>query len=104
MYRRCLVSRLLEQLASHPASFDTLQEFVDIILTLDTRYHERQKEKGGSQEKNPPLTGTHSLRPNQDSSSKKPHHRKNKRGKNFKVSKDKPHAVILNEENQLIGS
>ncbi|MBW0462988.1 hypothetical protein O181_002703 [Austropuccinia psidii MF-1] len=45
VYRRGLASRLLDQLASHPGSFDTLQELMDVTLELDTRYHERQKEK-----------------------------------------------------------
>ncbi|MBW0525103.1 hypothetical protein O181_064818 [Austropuccinia psidii MF-1] len=51
VYRRGLASRLLDQLASHPGTFDTLQELMDVTLELDTRYHERQKEKGGNQEK-----------------------------------------------------
>ncbi|MBW0561481.1 hypothetical protein O181_101196 [Austropuccinia psidii MF-1] len=47
VYRRGLASRLLDQLASHPGAFDTLQELMDVTSELDTRYHERQKEKGG---------------------------------------------------------
>ncbi|MBW0572443.1 hypothetical protein O181_112158 [Austropuccinia psidii MF-1] len=43
VYRRGLESRLLDQLASYPGNFDTLQELMDITLELDTRYHERQK-------------------------------------------------------------
>ncbi|MBW0496555.1 hypothetical protein O181_036270 [Austropuccinia psidii MF-1] len=57
-YRRGLVSRILDQLASSPGNFDTLQELVEITLELDTRYHERQKEKGRNQEKKPPVTGS----------------------------------------------
>ncbi|MBW0586547.1 hypothetical protein O181_126262 [Austropuccinia psidii MF-1] len=67
------------------------------------RYHEKKKEKGGSQEKKPPLTGSNSLRPHQDSSFKKPHSRKNKKGKNFLGSKDIPHVALLNKDNKLIG-
>ncbi|MBW0525849.1 hypothetical protein O181_065564 [Austropuccinia psidii MF-1] len=52
-----------------------LQDLMDITLELDTRYHERQKEKGSHKEKKPPVTGSNSLRPPQDSSSKKPHHK-----------------------------
>ncbi|MBW0559559.1 hypothetical protein O181_099274 [Austropuccinia psidii MF-1] len=58
VYRRGLASRLLDQLASHPGTFDTLEELMDVTLELDTRYHERQKEKGGNQEKKPPATGS----------------------------------------------
>ncbi|MBW0483644.1 hypothetical protein O181_023359 [Austropuccinia psidii MF-1] len=77
-----------------------------IMLELDTRYHERHKEKGRSQEKKPPVTGTNSLRPHKDSSSKKVHDRRNKEGKDFEGSKDKPYASLLNKDmyNKLIGS
>ncbi|MBW0588581.1 hypothetical protein O181_128296 [Austropuccinia psidii MF-1] len=47
LYRRGLASRLLDQLASHTGTFDTLREIMDVTLELDTRYYERQKEKGG---------------------------------------------------------
>ncbi|MBW0463729.1 hypothetical protein O181_003444 [Austropuccinia psidii MF-1] len=43
VYRRGLTSRLLDQLASHPGTFESLQELMDVTLELDTRYHERQK-------------------------------------------------------------
>ncbi|MBW0589700.1 hypothetical protein O181_129415 [Austropuccinia psidii MF-1] len=56
VYRIGLASRLLDQLASHPGNFDTLQELLDVTLELDTRYHERKKEKGGNQEKKPPVS------------------------------------------------
>ncbi|MBW0489605.1 hypothetical protein O181_029320 [Austropuccinia psidii MF-1] len=75
VYRRGLASRLLEQLASHPGTFDTLQKLMDFTLKLDTRYHERQKEKGGNQEKKPPVTGSNQYRPPQNSFSKR-HHQK----------------------------
>ncbi|MBW0465020.1 hypothetical protein O181_004735 [Austropuccinia psidii MF-1] len=77
---------------------------MDITLELDTRYHERQKERGSHQEKKPPISGSNSSKPPQSSSSKKPYHRKNKKGKNFQVSKDKPHADLLTKDNKLIGS
>ncbi|MBW0471048.1 hypothetical protein O181_010763 [Austropuccinia psidii MF-1] len=66
VYRRGLASRPFEQLASHPGSFDTLQELIDIDLELDTRYHERKKEKGSHQDKKPPVTGSNLSRPPQD--------------------------------------
>ncbi|MBW0478329.1 hypothetical protein O181_018044 [Austropuccinia psidii MF-1] len=40
-----LPSRILDQLASHPYRIDSLQDLMDVTLELDTRYHERQKEK-----------------------------------------------------------
>ncbi|MBW0555691.1 hypothetical protein O181_095406 [Austropuccinia psidii MF-1] len=104
VYRRGLASRLLDLLASYPANFDTLQELMDIPLELDTRYHGRQKEEGSHQEKKPPVTGSNSSRPPQDSTSKRPHHTYNKKGKQFQVSKDKPHSSLLNKDNKLIGS
>ncbi|MBW0502202.1 hypothetical protein O181_041917 [Austropuccinia psidii MF-1] len=103
-YRQGLKSRLLDHLASHPGTFDTLHELMEITLELDTRYHERQKEQGGNQEKKPPFTVSNFSRPPQDSSSKRPYLKKNRKGKKFQVSKDKPHSVPLNKDNKLIGS
>ncbi|MBW0478151.1 hypothetical protein O181_017866 [Austropuccinia psidii MF-1] len=77
---------------------------MDITLVLDTRYHERQKEKVSNQEKKPPVTGFNPSRPPQDSSSKRPHHKKKKKGKQFQASKDKPHSALLNKDNKLIDS
>ncbi|MBW0559630.1 hypothetical protein O181_099345 [Austropuccinia psidii MF-1] len=102
--RRGFASRLLDQLASYPGTFDTLQELMDMTLELDTRYHERQKEKGSHQEKKPPVTGSNSSRHPQDSSSKRHHHKKNKKGKKFQASKNKPHSALLKKDNNLIGS
>ncbi|MBW0546168.1 hypothetical protein O181_085883 [Austropuccinia psidii MF-1] len=104
VYRRGLASRLLDQLASHPGTFDTVQELMHLTLELDTRYHERQKEKHGNQEKKPPATGSNQSRPPQDSTSKRPHQKKNKKGKQFQSSKDNPHSALLNKDNKLIGS
>ncbi|MBW0538713.1 hypothetical protein O181_078428 [Austropuccinia psidii MF-1] len=103
VYRMLLESRLLDQLASYPGNFDTRQELMDITLELDTRYHERHKEKGSHQEKKPPVNGSNSSRPPQDSSSKRPHH-KNRKGKQFQVSKDNPHSALINKDNKLISS
>ncbi|MBW0536812.1 hypothetical protein O181_076527 [Austropuccinia psidii MF-1] len=77
---------------------------MDIILELDTRYHQRQKEKDGNQEKKPPATGSNSSSPPQGSSSKRPHHKRNKKGKQSQASKDKPRASLLNKDNKFIGS
>ncbi|MBW0517571.1 hypothetical protein O181_057286 [Austropuccinia psidii MF-1] len=98
-YRRGLASRHLEQLASYPGNVDTLQEIMGITLELDTRYHQIQKEQDIHQEKKPPVTGSDLSRPPQDSSSKRAHHKKNKKGKQFQVSKDKPHSSLLNKDN-----
>ncbi|MBW0581978.1 hypothetical protein O181_121693 [Austropuccinia psidii MF-1] len=81
VYRKGLASAILHQLASSPCNFDALQKLMDITLKLDTRYHERQEEKGSHQEEKPPVTGFNSSRPPQDSSSRRPHHNKNKKGK-----------------------
>ncbi|MBW0581429.1 hypothetical protein O181_121144 [Austropuccinia psidii MF-1] len=80
VYRRRLASRFLDQLASYPGNFDTLQELMDITLELDTRYHERQKEKGSHQEKKLLVTGSNHSRPPRDLFSKRPHHKKNEKG------------------------
>ncbi|MBW0468054.1 hypothetical protein O181_007769 [Austropuccinia psidii MF-1] len=73
-------------------------------LELDDRYHERKKEKGIYQEKKPTVSGFNSLRPPQDPSYKNPHHKKSNKGKNFQVSKDRPHAALINKHNKLIFS
>ncbi|MBW0574835.1 hypothetical protein O181_114550 [Austropuccinia psidii MF-1] len=101
---RALASRLLDQLASHPGMFDTLQELMDVTLELDTRYHERQKEKGDNQEKKLPVNGSNPSRPPQNSFTKRPHQKKNRNAKQFQSSKEKPHASLLNKDNKLIGS
>ncbi|MBW0530820.1 hypothetical protein O181_070535 [Austropuccinia psidii MF-1] len=87
VYRRGLASRFLDQLASHPGNFDSLQEPMDSTLELDTRYPERQKEKVSHQEKKPPISGPNTSKPPQSSSSKEPYHRKNKKGRIFKCPK-----------------
>ncbi|MBW0503831.1 hypothetical protein O181_043546 [Austropuccinia psidii MF-1] len=51
--RKGLPSRIWDQLASHHSRIDSLQYLIDITLELDTRYHERKKEKGNFQEKKP---------------------------------------------------
>ncbi|MBW0554713.1 hypothetical protein O181_094428 [Austropuccinia psidii MF-1] len=89
-------------MASYPGSFNTIQELMEITLELDTRYHERQKEKGSNQAKKPPVTASNFSRPPQDSYSKRPHHKKKNKGKKFKVLKDKPHSTLLNKEKKLI--
>ncbi|MBW0532495.1 hypothetical protein O181_072210 [Austropuccinia psidii MF-1] len=77
---------------------------MDINLELDTRYHERKKEKRSNEEKKPPVTGSNSFRTPQDESSKKPLHKTRKKGKSFQVSKDKPHAALFNKDKKLVCS
>ncbi|MBW0464036.1 hypothetical protein O181_003751 [Austropuccinia psidii MF-1] len=77
---------------------------MEMNLTLDTRYHERQKEEGNHQENKPPVTGLNSSRPPQDSFPKTPNHKKSKKWNNFQLSKDKPHSSHLNKDKESIGS
>ncbi|MBW0526439.1 hypothetical protein O181_066154 [Austropuccinia psidii MF-1] len=67
-------------------------------------YHERKKGKGINQEKKPPISGSNSSKPPQSSCSKKAYPRKNKKGRNFQVSKDKPHTALLTKDSKLICS
>ncbi|MBW0552951.1 hypothetical protein O181_092666 [Austropuccinia psidii MF-1] len=99
-YTRGLESISLDQLAFHPGTFDTLKELMEIALKLDTRYHERQKQKVGDHEKKPPVTASNLSRPVQHSYWKRTHHKNNKKGKQSQASKDKPHAVLLNKDNK----
>ncbi|MBW0553241.1 hypothetical protein O181_092956 [Austropuccinia psidii MF-1] len=99
-YRRGLASKRLDQLASYLDNFDTPQELMDITLELDTRYNERQNEKGSNHKKKPPVTGSSPSRPTQDSFSKRLHHKKNKNGKQFQASRDKPNSALLNMDNK----
>ncbi|MBW0499404.1 hypothetical protein O181_039119 [Austropuccinia psidii MF-1] len=61
---------------------------MDVTLELDTRYHERQKEKNHYQEKKPEA-------PRSSSSHKKK--------KNFQ-KRDKPHSSLLNKDFKLMNS
>ncbi|MBW0513871.1 hypothetical protein O181_053586 [Austropuccinia psidii MF-1] len=103
VYRRVFTSISLDQLASHPGTFDTFEESLDLTLELYTRYHERKEERGGNQEKKSPVTGSDFSMPPQDSSSKGPHDKKNKNGKKSQTL-DNPHAALLNKDNLLISS
>ncbi|MBW0527954.1 hypothetical protein O181_067669 [Austropuccinia psidii MF-1] len=77
---------------------------MDITFKLDTSFHKKQKEKGIHEEKKPPISGSNFFKPPQSSSSINPYDRKNKKGKNFQVSKYKPHAALLTKDSKLIGS
>ncbi|MBW0516217.1 hypothetical protein O181_055932 [Austropuccinia psidii MF-1] len=88
-FRKGLASRILDQLASHPSNIDSLQDLMDVSLELDTRYHERQKEK------KPEASKSNSSHHQNSSSSS---HKK----KNFHSQKrDKPHSSLLNKDFKL---
>ncbi|MBW0593484.1 hypothetical protein O181_133199, partial [Austropuccinia psidii MF-1] len=97
-FRKGLPSRILDQLASNPSNIDSLQDLMDITLELDTRYHERQKEKNHNQEKKSEASNSSSSHHQNLSSSS---HKKN----NFHAQKrDKPHSSLLNKYFKLKGS
>ncbi|MBW0548222.1 hypothetical protein O181_087937 [Austropuccinia psidii MF-1] len=95
-FRKGLPSRILDQLASHPSRIDSLQYLMDVTLELDTRYHERQKERSHHQEKKLEASKSSSSYPQSFSSSS---HKK----KNFQ-KRDKPHSSLLNKDFKLINS
>ncbi|MBW0486161.1 hypothetical protein O181_025876 [Austropuccinia psidii MF-1] len=68
-FRKGFPSRDLDQLASHPSRIDSLQYPMDVTMKLDTRYHERQKEKSHHQEKKPEASRSNSSHPQNSSSS-----------------------------------
>ncbi|MBW0475016.1 hypothetical protein O181_014731 [Austropuccinia psidii MF-1] len=90
-FRKGLPSRILDQLASHPSRTDSLYDLMDVTLELDTRYHERKKEKIYHQEKKPEASKTSSSHPQNSSSSSQ------KKKKNFQ-KRDKPHSSLLNND------
>ncbi|MBW0474592.1 hypothetical protein O181_014307 [Austropuccinia psidii MF-1] len=95
-FRKRLLSRILDLLASHPSRIDSIQDLMDITLELDTRYHERQKEKSHHQEKNPEASKSNSSHPQNSSSS-------SQKKMNFQ-KRDKPHSSSLNNNFKLIDS
>ncbi|MBW0592516.1 hypothetical protein O181_132231 [Austropuccinia psidii MF-1] len=70
---------------------------MDITLELDTRYHERQKEKNYYQEKKPESPRSSTSHPQNSSSSS------HKKKKNFQ-KRDKPHSSLLNKDFKLMNS
>ncbi|MBW0549522.1 hypothetical protein O181_089237 [Austropuccinia psidii MF-1] len=96
-FRKGFPSRILDQLASHPSIINSLQYLMDVILELDTRYHERQKEESRHQEKKSEASKSSSSHPQNSSSSS--HKKKN----NFQ-KKDKHHSSLLNKHFKLMNS
>ncbi|MBW0472946.1 hypothetical protein O181_012661 [Austropuccinia psidii MF-1] len=88
--RNGLLSRICDQLASHPSRINSLQDLMDITLELYTMYHERKNEKSSHQEKKPeaPKSNSSHLQNSSYSSQKKK--------KNFQ-KRDKPYSSFLNE-------
>ncbi|MBW0460352.1 hypothetical protein O181_000067 [Austropuccinia psidii MF-1] len=70
---------------------------MDVTLELDTRYHERQKEKTHHQEKKPEASKSNSSHPQNSSSSSQ------KKKKNFQ-KRDKPHSSLLNKDFKFMNS
>ncbi|MBW0479929.1 hypothetical protein O181_019644 [Austropuccinia psidii MF-1] len=93
-FRKGLPSRILGQMASHPSKIDFIQELMDDPLELDTRYHERQKEKSHHQEKKPEASKSNSSHPQNSSSS-------SQKKKNFQ-KRDKTHSSLFNKYFKLI--
>ncbi|MBW0525806.1 hypothetical protein O181_065521 [Austropuccinia psidii MF-1] len=96
LFRKGLPSKILDKLASHPSRIDSLQDLMDIILELDTRYHERQNEKSHHQGKEPEAPESNSSHPQNSSSS-------SQKKKNFK-EREKPHSSLLNKDFKLMNS
>ncbi|MBW0558090.1 hypothetical protein O181_097805 [Austropuccinia psidii MF-1] len=97
--RKGLASRIVDQLASHPSRIDSLQELMDITLEIDTRYHERQKEKNYFQEKKPEASKSVSSHSKNSSSSNQ------KKKHNFHFQKrEKLPSPFLNKDFNLMGS
>ncbi|MBW0483116.1 hypothetical protein O181_022831 [Austropuccinia psidii MF-1] len=96
-FRKVLASRILDQLPSYPSRIDSLKDFMDITLELDTRYHERKKEKINHQEKKPEASKSSFSHPQCSSSSNQ------KKKKNFQ-KRDKPHSSLLNKYFKFMNS
>ncbi|MBW0558902.1 hypothetical protein O181_098617, partial [Austropuccinia psidii MF-1] len=69
---------------------------MDVTLELDTRYHERKKEKNHYQEKKPEASRSSTSHPQNSSGSS---HKK----KNFQ-KRDKPHSSSLNKDFKLMNN
>ncbi|MBW0487737.1 hypothetical protein O181_027452 [Austropuccinia psidii MF-1] len=82
-FKKGLPSMILDQLASHPSRIDSLQDLMDVTLELDTRYHERKKEKSNHQEKKPEASMSNSSHPQNSSGTSQ------KKKKNFQ-KRDNP--------------
>ncbi|MBW0490064.1 hypothetical protein O181_029779 [Austropuccinia psidii MF-1] len=85
---------IANQLVSYPSGIDSLQDLMDITMELDTREHERQKEKTHHQAKKPEDSKLNSSHTQSSSSA-------NRKKKNFQ-KRYKPHSSFLNEVLKLM--
>ncbi|MBW0509391.1 hypothetical protein O181_049106 [Austropuccinia psidii MF-1] len=90
-FRKGFPSRILNQLASHPSRIYSLQDLINITLELDTKYHERKKEKGHFQEKKSEASKSNSSHSQSSSNSNQ-------------KKRDKPHSSLLNKAFKLMNS
>ncbi|MBW0492426.1 hypothetical protein O181_032141 [Austropuccinia psidii MF-1] len=88
-FRKRFPSRILDQFSSHASKIDSLQDLTNITLELDTRYHERQKEKSHHQEKNPEASKSNSSHYQGSSIS-------NQKKKNLQ-KRNKPHSSLIDK-------
>ncbi|MBW0536749.1 hypothetical protein O181_076464 [Austropuccinia psidii MF-1] len=88
-----------KRFASLPSIIDYLQDLMEITKELNTRYHERQKEKNKSQEERTEVSKSSSSNPQNSSSSR----HKMKKKYHFK-KRDKPHSSLFNKDHKLMGS
>ncbi|MBW0500987.1 hypothetical protein O181_040702 [Austropuccinia psidii MF-1] len=96
-FRKGLPFSILDHLASHPSIIDSLPDLMDITLNLDTRYHERQKEKSHHQDKKPEASKSNPSHPQNSSRLSQ------KKKKNFQ-KRNKPHSSMLNKYFKLMNS
>ncbi|MBW0562469.1 hypothetical protein O181_102184 [Austropuccinia psidii MF-1] len=83
---RALIHHFREGLASHPSNICSIQDLMVVSLELDTRYHERQKEKKPEASKSNSSSSIH-------------------KKKNFHSQKqEEPHSSLLNKDFKLKGS
>ncbi|MBW0558473.1 hypothetical protein O181_098188 [Austropuccinia psidii MF-1] len=98
-FRKGLASRIMDQLASHTSRIDSHQDLWEITLELDTRYHERKKEKNNFQEKKPEDSkSVYSHAQNPSSSNQK-----KEKNSHFQ-NREKPHSSLVNKDFKLMGS
>ncbi|MBW0468852.1 hypothetical protein O181_008567 [Austropuccinia psidii MF-1] len=93
-----MTSRVLDQLSSHLSIIYSLQDLMEVTLDLDTKYHEREKEKNYVQERKTEASKSdYSCYQNSLSSNQK------KKSFHFK-KRDNLHSSFLNKDFKLMGS
>ncbi|MBW0465243.1 hypothetical protein O181_004958 [Austropuccinia psidii MF-1] len=89
---RALIHHFRKGLTSHPSRIVSLQDLMDITLSLDTSYNERQKEKNHFQKKKLGVSKFFKVKSKEEEKNL------------YFQKKDKPHSSFLNEELKLMGS